>query len=346
MITQRLNTCHAFISPVVGSPCLTSQIGHRPLLVSTSRRPRVSTLTQCVARQTTERAQAETATTQSAGTITTSPVTAGESSLLSTFARGETFSRRTIGLYELKREGVDPTVLLKRGFGFEAVFAGTILVFTSTLFFIPLATHTPVREDIVGGIAALLMGAWAIDTLALNAAFSTAAVAALSNRMRVARHEAAHLLVAHLLGFRVSAVTLPFPKAVFQAARSVAPPPGVALDRSLAQGDAHRVAAVGLAGLAAELLVYRSAKGAADDMAQVSRRVRSALADQNPSDEDVKHVVRWGLLVATRIVKQHCDAYTAIVKALLDGKDASHCVRLIDELADKEHLVDEPFGSL
>lgn len=263
------------------------------------------------------------------------------------FARGETFSRRRIGMYELTREGVDPSVLLKRSYKFELIYGAVLISFTSIFFIIPVITHRAVREDWVAGFIAVVMSLYAVDTLALSGAVQSTIFAAFSDRNRVARHEAAHLLVAHLLGFRVSGAKLPTPRNVWESKRGQSQQPGVAIERCFAQDDPHRVAATGLAGFAAELLTFNSAFGAEDDMAQVSRRVRAFTKDDGKrlSDEEVKHVIRWGLLVATRVVKQHSEAYEAVVKALLDGKDVNECIAIIDRYANEEHLVSEAFGS-
>lgn len=268
---------------------------------------------------------------------------------LSTFARGATFSRRIIGLYELKRAGVDASVLLKRDLKFERTFLLIVAAFTSILFFIPVLTDTSYPEGPLAALVAVIMGIWAIDTLGFNAALTQTLVAAFNDRVRVARHEAAHLLVAHLLGFRVSDVALPLPRSTWRAVRNEGPAVGVTLSRSFAEDDPHRVAAAGLAGLAAELLCHGDAKGAESDMAVVSRRIRRLVntSDRSPHavDEEVKHTVRWGLLVAARLISTHHTAFDAIVDALLQGRDAQTCVRLIDELASPDGLVQEPYGS-
>lgn len=267
----------------------------------------------------------------------------------STFARGLTFSRRRIGLYELKRAGVDASVLLKRDFKFERIYLFIVVSFTSVLFVIPVLTDTSYPEGPIAAIVAAIMSVYAIDTLGFNGILTQTLVTAFNDRTRVARHEAAHLLVSHLLGFHVADVALPLPSATWRAMREKGPAVGVTLARSFAGDDAHRVAAAGLAGLAGELLYYGDAKGVESDLAQVSRRVRKLVDTVDRSEQavndEVKNIVRWGLLVAAQLVVAHRDAFDAVVDALLQGLDARACIQLVDQLANPEGLVEEPFGT-
>lgn len=117
-----------------------------------------------------------------------------EKSPRKTFARGETFSRRRIGLYELTREGVDPSVLLKRTYRFELIYGSILLSFVSIFFIIPVVTNTPLREDIISIIIAGLMAAYAVDTLSLQGLFQSTIITYFQDNKRVIRHESAHLL--------------------------------------------------------------------------------------------------------------------------------------------------------
>lgn len=274
-----------------------------------------------------------------------SPITTAPS----TFARGVTFSRRRIGLYELKRAGVDASVLFKRDLKFERIYLLIVVSFTSILFVIPVLTDTSYPEGPIAAFVATVMSIYAVDTLGFNGILTQTLVAAFNDRTRVARHEAAHLLVAHLLGFRVAEVALPLPSPTWRAMRENGPAVGVTLARSFAEDDAYRVAATGLAGLAGELLSYGDAKGVESDLAQVSRRVRSLIdtVDRPPKavNDDVKNIIRWGLLVAAQLVVVHRNAFDAVVEALLQGSGAEDCVRIVDQLANPDGLVDEPFGA-
>lgn len=273
-------------------------------------------------------------------TVTTSP---------STFARGVTFSRRRIGLYELKRAGVDASVLLKRDFKFERIYLLIVVAFTSILFVIPVLTDTSYPEGPIAAVVSVIMSAYAVDTLGFRGILTQTLVAAFNDRTRVARHEAAHLVVAHLLGFHVADVALPLPGPTWRARREKGPAVGVTLARSFAEDDTHRVAATGLAGLAGELLYYGDAKGVESDLGQVSRSVRRLIDTvDRPAkavDDEVKNIVRWGLLVAAQLIALHRDAFDAVVDGLLQGLDAKACTQLVDQLANHDGLVEEPFGT-
>lgn len=162
--------------------------------------------------------------------------------------------------------------------------------------------------------------------------------------------------VGHLLGFQVQSVIVPNAKNTFRCKLKNDPnlQLGVSINKSWAESDVYRIAAIGLAGFAAELLIYHNAYGVEDDLKQVGRQVKILTSQQMDdgdgkelSEEDVKHIVRWGLLVATRMIKQHCVAFQKIVDAMVDEQeDAQYYLNIIDQYAESSHLVSEPYANI
>lgn len=255
-------------------------------------------------------------------------------SVQSSFSLGVRFPRRLVGLYELKRLGVDPERLLapntgaQRGLGF-AVGLGVV----STVI-VPFISPWVQAEGPVAGVIALALALWAVDTLALNGALQRAASFQLQDGRRVVAHEAGHLLVAHLMGVRVEGYKLPNAGAVLSGKEC-----GIVIaDEDVRQADAYTLAALGMAGIAAECILFGNSQGGAEDLAEVGRVASTSGPFGKATQQDKKIIVRWGLMQAVTLLKAHENALEKLQNAMKDRLPLQQCINVIDEAVDKDAL--------
>lgn len=235
------------------------------------------------------------------------------------FGRGATPPRRTTGHYELRREGIPEEVITPDSSG-ETAFAAAIGLFTAAATLTPLLTGNSVEAPLAG-VAGSLMGLWAVDTLALNSIIGRIALAGIQNGRKVAIHEAGHLMVAYLLGARVTGYTLTSVKGVIEGVNG-----GVEVECN----DAWVAAAVGLGGISAELVEFGGCVGAEADLKDVGQVVKQIGAGEG--------VVRWALLAGYKIVKEHRDALNAVADVMMRDGDVQDCFAAIDERVNVDKL--------
>ncbi len=152
------------------------------------------------------------------------------------------------------------------------------------------------------------------------------------SRDRIVHHEAGHFLVAFLLGIPVTDYTLN----AWDAWRKGLPGLGgvqfdiTALEPPLKNGElpaqlVNRYCTVWMAGIAAEKKQYGDAQGGQDD-----RQKFSALWQQlQRSPQEAQTRQRWAVLQAQTLLEQHSEAYTALVKAMAEGKTTADCLALL-----------------
>lgn len=253
------------------------------------------------------------------------------------FGRGAMMSRRVVGLWELKRENLDPATLVSPDDKVEMRITLGIPIFITSLFIIPLVTGVRLPEFAIAGLCASALGLWAVDTLVLGSRLATTAGALGADRTRVAHHEAGHLLIGYLLGFRPTTYAVPDARERWEGKR-----PGVRFARCWAEGDAHRVAAVGMAGVVAEGLRYGRCDGGLRDLSDVGRRVRECVGG-SISQEKRTAIVRWGIVVAAQLIRAHQTAYDALAADMEAGTPLEECLKRVDALVDVDRLEDEIF---
>lgn len=258
----------------------------------------------------------------------------------SAFGRGAQFPRRMVGLYELEREGIDPSALFAEDSRDGAAFAAVLGFFVFSVVVFPLITPGPSLEGPLSAIAAVLLTVWAVDALALGGMLGRATSLAVQNRRRVAYHEAGHFLVGFLLGFDIEGYRFPSPAAVL---RNDERAPGVSFGKCRAAGDAHRVSAVGLAGIAGEVVKYGTSEGGAEDLADVSRGIRACYGGRQVVEATMKGTVRWGLIESVKLLKEHEEAHDRLCNAMLAGNTTEECLSIVEQFVDQEKLVEKAY---
>lgn len=268
------------------------------------------------------------------GTLSTTP------SPRSAFGRGAQFPRRMVGLYELEREGIDPNSLFAKDTRDETAFGVAVGFFVLSIVVFPLITPGASLEGPLSAIAGVLLTIWAVDSLALGGMLGRATSLAVQNRRRVAYHEAGHFLVGFLLGFDIEGYTLPCARAVLRQSEGI---PGVRFGECRASGDAHCVSAVGMAGIAGEVLKYGTSEGGAEDMADVSKGVKACYGGRKVQEATMKGTVRWGLLESVKLLKEHPEAHEKLCEAMLAGNTTEECVGIVEKFVDNEKLMEKVY---
>ncbi|WP_353932042.1 ATP-dependent Zn protease [Okeanomitos corallinicola TIOX110] len=153
---------------------------------------------------------------------------------------------------------------------------------------------------------------------------------------RIIHHEAGHFLVAHLLGINVNGYTL----SAWEAWRNGQPGQGgVILEDSeiakqLERGKigvsmVERYSNIWMAGIAAEMLVFKSAEGGGDDKARLNQFL-TALGFEEKVFEQKQ---RFHLLQAKNLIQENWEKYQSLVDAMRKGVDVEDCKQLIGEIA-------------
>jgi hypothetical protein len=155
-----------------------------------------------------------------------------------------------------------------------------------------------------------------------------------AHRDRVIHHEAGHFLVAYLLNIPITGYALSAWEAFRQGQAGQG---GVTFDceeleAELQQGTLsaqllERYCTVWMAGGVAETLVYGHAEGGADDL----QKFRTIWGQLRRPDREGQEKERWAVLKAHNLLKQHQEAYTALVGALRQQMNVAECYQVIEQ---------------
>lgn len=153
---------------------------------------------------------------------------------------------------------------------------------------------------------------------------------------RILHHEAGHFLVAHLLGISVTDYTL----SAWEAWKIGQPGQGgiILEDNEIAQqlergkigvSMVERYCNIWMAGIAAEMLVFKSAEGGGDDKAKLNQFL-TALGFEERIFEQKQ---RFHLLQAKNLIQENWEIYQSLVEAMRKGVDVEECKKVIGEIA-------------
>lgn len=149
---------------------------------------------------------------------------------------------------------------------------------------------------------------------------------------RIIHHEAGHFFVAHLLGIPVTGYTL----SAWEAWKKGQPGQGGVIleDNEIAQqlekgkigvSMVERYCNIWMAGIAAEMLVFKSAEGGGDDKARLNQFL-TALGFEEKVFEQKQ---RFHLLQAKNLIQENWDKYQSLVDAMRKGVDVEECKKMI-----------------
>ncbi|KAF3577047.1 hypothetical protein DY000_02034063 [Brassica cretica] len=255
-------------------------------------------------------------------------------------------SRRTTSLRELTTLGIKnaetlaiPSVRNDAAFlftvvgttGFIAVLAGQLpgilygsLTYETTVepgqdwgFFVPY---------LVGSISLVVLAVGSVSPGLLQAAISGFSTFFPDYQERIAAHEAAHFLVAYLIGLPILGYSLDIGKEHVNL-----------IDERLAKliysgqldsKELDRLAAVAMAGLAAEGLKYDKVIGQSADLFSLQRFINRS--QPKISNEQQQNLTRWAVLYSASLLKNNKTIHEALMAAMSNNASVLECIKTIE----------------
>ncbi|ACO60794.1 predicted protein, partial [Micromonas commoda] len=252
--------------------------------------------------------------------------------------------RRDYALSELKLNGIEAEKLLSPTestiSGLRDVLGRVALVSVGAWV---LSSHPSGAQ--VTGVLATAAAAIAIDQVTFAGGMEALALDTLAqatSKTYVARlrlHEAAHFLVAYLMGILPKGYTLSsldaykeygalnvqagcaFCDGAFQAE--------VAKGK-ITSGSLGRFSCVALAGIGMEYVAYGFAEGGVADVRQLDGMLRALAFSQKKSDSEV----RWAVLNTISILRRHEGTVRKLSERMAAGASVGECIRLIEDSLD------------
>ncbi|KAG7571695.1 Peptidase M41-like [Arabidopsis suecica] len=239
-------------------------------------------------------------------------------------------SRRTTSLRELTTLGIKnaetlaiPSVRNDAAFLFTVVgTTGFIAVLAGQLpgdwgFFVPY---------LVGSISLVVLAVGSVSPGLLQAAISGFSTFFPDYQERIAAHEAAHFLVAYLIGLPILGYSLDIGKEHVNL-----------IDERLAKliysgkldsKELDRLAAVAMAGLAAEGLKYDKVIGQSADLFSLQRFINRS--QPKISNEQQQNLTRWAVLYSASLLKNNKTIHEALMAAMSKNASVLECIQTIE----------------
>ncbi|KAG7567226.1 Peptidase M41-like [Arabidopsis thaliana x Arabidopsis arenosa] len=239
-------------------------------------------------------------------------------------------SRRTTSLRELTTLGIKnaetlaiPSVRNDAAFLFTVVgTTGFIAVLAGQLpgdwgFFVPY---------LVGSISLVVLAVGSVSPGLLQAAISGFSTFFPDYQERIAAHEAAHFLVAYLIGLPILGYSLDIGKEHVNL-----------IDERLAKliysgkldsKELDRLAAVAMAGLAAEGLKYDKVIGQSADLFSLQRFINRS--QPKISNEQQQNLTRWAVLYSASLLKNNKTIHEALMAAMSKNATVLECIQTIE----------------
>ncbi|KAK6238086.1 hypothetical protein QUC31_003555 [Theobroma cacao] len=242
-------------------------------------------------------------------------------------------SRRTTSLRELTSLGIkNAETLAIPSVRNDAAFLFTVVGTTGFLgllagqlpgdwgFFVPY---------LIGSISLIVLAVGSISPGLLQAAIGGFSSFFPDYQERIARHEAAHFLIAYLLGLPILGYSFDIGKEHVNLIDEK-------LEKLIYSGqlDAElldRLAAVAMAGLAAEGLKYDKVIGQSADLFTLQRFINRS----NPklSNDQQQNLTRWAVLFAGSLLKNNKVIYEALMSAMSKKSTVLECIEAIEKAA-------------
>lgn len=239
-------------------------------------------------------------------------------------------SRRTTSLRELTTLGIKnaenlaiPSVRNDAALLFTVVGAtGFLAVLAGQLpgdwgFFVPY---------LIGGIPLLVLAVGSISPGLLQAAIDGFSSFSPDYQERIARHEAAHFLVAYLIGLPILGYSLDIGKEHVNLGDERLQK--LIYTGNLDDKELDRLAVVSMAGLAAEGLKYDKVVGQSADLFTLQRFINRS--KPSLSKEKQQNLTRWAVLFAGSLLKNNRTAHEALMSAMLKKASILDCIRTIE----------------
>ncbi|CAO2036697.1 unnamed protein product [Urochloa humidicola] len=239
-------------------------------------------------------------------------------------------SRRTTSLRELTTLGIKnaenlaiPSVRNDAAFLFTVVgTTGFLAVLAGQLpgdwgFFVPY---------LIGSISLIVLAVGSVAPGLLQAAIGAFSTVFPDYQERIARHEAAHFLVAYLIGLPILGYSLDIGKEHVNLIDEQ-------LQKLIYSGqldgkELDRLAVVSMAGLAAEGLEYDKVVGQSADLFTLQRFINRTKPQL--SKDQQQNLTRWAVLFAASLLKNNKAAHEALMSAMSQNASVLGCIEAIE----------------
>ncbi|XP_065874992.1 uncharacterized protein [Euphorbia lathyris] len=242
-------------------------------------------------------------------------------------------SRRTTSLRELTNLGMkNAENLAIPSVRNDAAFLVTVVGTTSVLgvltgqlpgdwgFFVPY---------LIGSISLVVLAVGSISPGLLQAAIGGFSTIFPDYQERIARHEAAHFLIAYLLGFPVLDYSLDIGKEHVNLIDEKMQK--LIYSGQLDTKELDRIAVVAMAGLAAEGLQYDKVVGQSADLLTLQRLINRTKPQL--SKEQQQNLTRWAVLFSGSLIKNNNAIHEALVGAMSNKATVLECIQAIENAA-------------
>ncbi|MED6133590.1 hypothetical protein PIB30_029642 [Stylosanthes scabra] len=242
-------------------------------------------------------------------------------------------SRRTTSLRELTTLGIKnaenlaiPSVRNDAAFLFTVVgTTGFLGLLAGQLpgdwgFFVPY---------LIGSISLVVLAIGSISPGLLQAAISSFSKVFPDYQERIARHEAAHFLIAYLLGVPILGYSLDIGKEHVNLIDE-------RLEKLIYSGqldakELDRLAVVSMAGLAAEGLEYDKVVGQSADLFSLQRFINRSKPQL--SKDQQQNLTRWAVLLAASLLKNNKASHEALMASMSNKASVLECIQTIESSA-------------
>eukprot|EP00899_Mesostigma_viride_P010987 jgi/Mesvir1/19890/Mv13171-RA.1 len=249
---------------------------------------------------------------------------------LKLWARQPQLARRNVFVRELSMVGLKnpdklavPSVRDDMAFLVTVVGAASVLAVAGLFlpgdwgFFVPYLT---------GGVVLVVLAIGSTAPGLLQAGIGSFSAVFPDYKERTLRHEAAHFLVAYLLGVAVVGYSL-------DTGREHTNLVDVKLQRdiltTLIEPDRLNIlGVVAMAGLAGEALHYEQVTGQTADLMSLQRLLNRSKPKLSP--EQQQSFTRWATYTAASLLKEHPAQYAALMEAMRQGATVAECVAAIE----------------
>ncbi|KAJ7561081.1 hypothetical protein O6H91_03G013200 [Diphasiastrum complanatum] len=215
----------------------------------------------------------------------------------------------------------------------DAAFLATVVGTTSVLavfagqlpgdwgFFVPY---------LVGSISLAVLAIGSIAPGLLQVGINSFSSVFRDYQERLLRHEAAHFLVAYLLGLPVLGYSLDIGKEHVNLLNE-------SLQKKIYEGfldkkELDRLAVVSMAGLAAEGLNFDKVVGQSADLFSLQRLINRS--KPQISNEQQQNLTRWAVLYAASLLKNNQKVYDSLMSAMSQKSPVFECIKAIEKSAE------------
>ncbi|KAH6791337.1 transmembrane protein [Perilla frutescens var. frutescens] len=180
---------------------------------------------------------------------------------------------------------------------------------------------------LVGSISLVVLGVGSISPGLLQAAIGGFSSFFPDYQERIARHEAAHFLVAYLLGLPILGYSLDIGKENVNLIDE-------RLEKLIYSGqldakELDRLAVVAMAGLAAEGLQYDKVVGQSADLFTLQRFINRS--KPQISKDQQQNLTRWAVLFAASLIKNNRAMHEALMAAMSKKATVVECIEAIEK---------------